>query len=245
MPNCEWVFKRVRDPNVLLLHVLGARFRIGILACEGIAAMARSKSSKKWLTEHFDDPYVKKAQKLGLRSRSAFKLMEMDEKYGLIKPGSCVVDLGCAPGGWCQVAVARVGGKGRVVGLDVLDIQTLAGVEFIQGDFTQDEPLQQLVKLLGGQQVDLVLSDMAPNMSGMAVTDQTKAMYLAEIALDFVRAHLKPGGDFLVKVFHGEGFDDYVREARRAFNKVVVRKPDASRSRSREVYLLARGHKVG
>jgi 23S rRNA (uridine2552-2'-O)-methyltransferase len=218
---------------------------MGILACEGIAAMARSKSSKKWLTEHFEDPYVKKAQKLGLRSRSAFKLMEMDEKYGLIKPGSCVVDLGCAPGGWCQVVVAGVGEKGRVVGLDVLDMQPLAGVDFIQGDFTQSIPLQQMVDLLDGQRVDLVLSDMAPNMSGMAVTDQTRAMYLAEIALDFVRSHLKPGGDFLVKIFHGEGFDDYVREARRVFTRVVVRKPDASRSRSREVYLLARGHKVG
>ncbi|MSQ99601.1 MAG: methyltransferase domain-containing protein, partial [Xanthomonadales bacterium] len=181
--------------------------------------MARSKSSKKWLMEHFDDPYVKQAQKLGLRSRSAFKLMEIDEKYGLIKPGYCVVDLGCAPGGWCQVAVTGVGPKGRVIGLDVLDIQPLKGVEFIQGDFTQDIPLEQLVKLLGGQRVDLVLSDMAPNMSGMAVTDQTKAMYLAEIALDFVRSHLKPGGDFLVKIFHGAGFDAYVREARRIFTK--------------------------
>lgn len=207
--------------------------------------MARSKSSKKWLMEHFDDPYVKQAQKLGLRSRSAFKLMEIDKKYGLIKPGSCVVDLGCAPGGWCQVAVAGVGAKGRVIGLDVLDIQPLNGVEFIQGDFTQDIPLEQLVKLLGGQRVDLVLSDMAPNMSGMAVTDQTRAMYLAEIALDFVRSYLKPGGDFLVKIFHGEGFDAYVREARRIFAKVTVRKPDASRSRSREVYLLAQGLKVG
>jgi 23S rRNA (uridine2552-2'-O)-methyltransferase len=218
---------------------------MGILACEGFVAMARSKSSKKWLTEHFDDPYVKKAQKQGLRSRSAFKLVEMNEKYGLIRPGSSVVDLGCAPGGWCQVAAAGVGEKGRVVGLDILDMQPLAGVDFIQGDFTQDIPLQQVVDLLGGQRVDLVLSDMAPNMSGMAVTDQTRAMYLAEIALDFVRSHLKPGGDFLVKIFHGEGFDDYVREARGVFTRVVVRKPDASRSRSREVYLLARGHKVG
>jgi 23S rRNA (uridine2552-2'-O)-methyltransferase len=207
--------------------------------------MARSKSSKKWLTEHFDDPYVKQAQKLGLRSRSAFKLMEMDEKYGLIKPGSCVVDLGCAPGGWCQVAARCVGARGRVIGLDLLDQQPLNGVEFIQGDFTRDESVLQLEKLLGGQRVDLVLSDMAPNMSGMTVTDQTRAMYLAELALDFVRSHLQPGGDFLVKVFHGEGFDAYVREARTLFSKVTVRKPDASRSRSREVYLLARGHQVG
>jgi len=207
--------------------------------------MARSKSSKKWLTEHFDDPYVKQAQKQGLRSRSAFKLMEINEKYGLIKPGLSIVDLGCAPGGWCQVAAAGVGEKGRVVGLDVLDMPAVAGVDFIQGDFTQDESLQRVVDLLAGQRVDLVLSDMAPNMSGMAVTDQARAMHLAEIALDFVRSHLKPGGDFLVKIFHGEGFDDYVREARGIFTKVVVRKPDASRSRSREVYLLARGHKVG
>jgi 23S rRNA (uridine2552-2'-O)-methyltransferase len=229
----------------MVLHVFAARFRMGILAREGTSAMARSKSSKKWLMEHFDDSYVKQAQKLGFRSRSAFKLMEIDEKYGLMKPGFCVVDLGCAPGGWCQVATTGVGAKGRVIGLDVLDIQPLKGVEFIQGDFTELIPLEQLVKLLGGQRVDLVLSDMAPNMSGMAVTDQTRAMYLAEIALDFVRAHLKPGGDFLVKLFHGEGFDAYVREARRVFTKVTVRKPDASRARSREVYLLAQGHKAG
>lgn len=207
--------------------------------------MARSKSSKKWLTEHFDDPYVKQAQKLGLRSRSAFKLMEINEKHGLIRPGSCIVDLGCAPGGWCQVAAGMVGARGRVIGLDVLDMEPLNGVEFIQGDFTQDVAMEQLLQLLGGQRLDLVLSDMAPNMSGMAVTDQTKAMYLAELALDFVQSYLKPGGDFLVKVFHGEGFDAYVREARRVFTKVTVRKPDASRSRSREVYLLARGHKGG
>jgi len=206
--------------------------------------MARSKSSKRWLAEHFDDPYVKQAQKSGLRSRSAFKLIEQQEKYAFIKPGSCIVDLGCAPGGWSQVAKNKAGRSGRVIGLDILPMESIDGVDFIKGDFTGDETLARLEEAVKGRPVDLVLSDMAPNMSGMAVTDQARAMYLAELAFSFVEAHLQPGGDFLVKLFHGEGFDAFVRQVRTWFDKVIVRKPDASRARSREVYLLARGNKV-
>ena len=205
--------------------------------------MAKSKSSKRWLSEHFDDPYVKMAQQQGLRSRSAFKLIELQEKYNLIRPGMTVVDLGAAPGGWCQVARPLVGDAGRVIGLDILGMEPVAGVEFIKGDFTEDEPLRELESLLGGQKVDLVLSDMAPNMSGMAAMDQAKAMYLAELALEFVRDHLKQGGDYVVKLFQGTDFDGYVREVRSMFEKVQVRKPKASRPRSREVYLLARGRR--
>ena len=207
--------------------------------------MHRSKSSKRWLTEHFDDPYVKQAQKLGLRSRSAFKLLELDDKYGLIRPGYCIVDLGCAPGGWSQVAGKRTGKAGRVIGLDILAMDPIEGVDFILGDFTENEPLSKLEAALAGQPVDLVLSDMAPNMSGMAVTDQAKVIYLAELALEFAQGHLKPGGDFLVKIFHGQGFDTFVGTVRSLFDKVSIRKPDASRPRSREVYLLARNRRVG
>jgi len=206
--------------------------------------MARSKSSKRWLTEHFDDPYVKQAQKQGWRSRSAFKLLELQHKYQLIRPGMLIVDLGCAPGGWCQVARSLTGDKGRVVGLDILPMEPIDGVALIEGDFTDPGPLQELERILAGQAADLVLSDMAPNMSGMAVTDQARAMYLAELAMDFCRLHLKTGGDFVVKLFQGEGFDDYVRAARALFGSVMVRKPQASRPRSREVYLLARGRRV-
>lgn len=206
--------------------------------------MARSKSSKRWLQEHFDDPYVKQAQDQGLRSRAVFKLLELDEKYGLLKPGMVVVDLGAAPGGWSEAAVPRVGNNGRVIALDVLPMNSIPGVEFIQGDFTEDEPLAALERALGGQAVDLVMSDMAPNMSGVIVTDQARAMYLAELALAFAAEHLKPGGQFLVKMFQGEGFDAFVQRCRAQFEKVLVRKPGASRPRSREVYLLARGRLV-
>ena len=206
--------------------------------------MARSKSSKRWLSEHFDDPYVKLAQQKGLRSRSAFKLQELQDKYQLIRPGMIVVDLGAAPGGWCQVARPLLGDNGRVIALDILMMEPLNGVEIIQGDFTEDESLHALEEALQGSPVDLVLSDMAPNMSGMAAIDQAKAMYLAELALEFVKAQLKPGGDFLVKLFQGEGFDGFVRDTRPLFGKVQVRKPKASRPRSREVYLLARDRKV-
>jgi len=206
--------------------------------------MAKSKSSKRWLAEHFDDPYVKMAQQQGLRSRSAFKLVELQEKYQLVRPGMTVVDLGAAPGGWCQVVRPLVGESGRILGLDILEMESITGVDFIQGDFTEDEPLQELEAALDGRKVDLVLSDMAPNMSGMAAIDQAKAMYLAELALEFVREHLKHGGDYVVKLFQGADFDGYVREVRSLFEKVQVRKPKASRPRSREVYLLARGRKV-
>ena len=206
--------------------------------------MARSKSSKRWLSEHFGDPYVKQAQKEGWRSRSAFKLQELQDKYKLIKPGMSVVDLGCAPGGWSQLTVSLANPGGMVIGLDILPMDPLAGVTFLQGDFTEDEPLQQLEHELAGRSVDLVLSDMAPNMSGMAATDQAKSMYLVELALEFAKQHLKPNGNFVVKIFQGEGFDDFVREVRQHFAKVMVRKPGASRPRSREVYLLAIGKQV-
>jgi len=206
--------------------------------------MARSKSSRRWLAEHFDDHYVKLAQKQGLRSRSAFKLLELQDKYQLVRPGMIVVDLGSAPGGWCQVVQSVLGANGRLIAMDILPMEPLHGVQFIQGDFTEDEPLQLLEEALQGARIDLVLSDMAPNMSGMAATDQAKAMYLAELALEFVRAQLKPGGVFLVKLFQGEGIDGFVREVRPLFAKVQARKPKASRPRSREVYLLARDRNV-
>lgn len=206
--------------------------------------MARSKSSGRWLAEHFDDPYVKQAQQQGLRSRAAFKLLELQEKYTLIRPGMTVIDLGAAPGGWCQVVRPLVGSRGRVVALDILPMTPVPGVEFIHGDFTEDEPLQALERALGGAEVDLVLSDMAPNISGMAPVDQAKSMYLAELALEFARAHLKPGGNFVVKLFQGADFDGFVREVRSLFGKVQVIKPKASRSRSNEVYLLARDRQV-
>ena len=206
--------------------------------------MARRKSSKRWLAEHFDDPYVKLAQKQGLRSRSAFKLLELQDKYRFIRPGMIVVDLGSAPGGWCQVTQSLLGDNGRLIAVDILPMEPLCGVQFIQGDFTQDESLHALEEALQGKRVDLVLSDLAPNMSGMAATDQAKAMYLAEVALEFMRVQLKHGGDFLVKLFQGEGFDSFVREVRPLFGQVRVRKPKASRPRSREVYLLARDRHV-
>jgi 23S rRNA (uridine2552-2'-O)-methyltransferase len=197
------------------------------------------------MSEHFDDHYVKMAQQKGLRSRSAFKLLELQEKYDLIKPGMLVVDLGAAPGGWCQVVRPLLGKSGQLVALDILEMEPIEGVDFILGDFTENESLQALEGELGSRRVDLVLSDMAPNMSGMSTIDQAKAMYLAELALEFVRSHLKPGGDFVVKLFQGTDFDGYVREVRSLFNKVQVRKPKASRPRSREVYLLARDRQVG
>jgi 23S rRNA (uridine2552-2'-O)-methyltransferase len=206
--------------------------------------MARSKSSGRWLAEHFDDPYVKQAQQQGLRSRAAFKLLELQEKYTLIRSGMTVIDLGAAPGGWCQVVRPLVGAAGRVVALDILPMAPVPGVEFIHGDFTEDEPLQALELALGGAEADLVLSDMAPNMSGMATVDQARSMYLAELALEFARAHLKPGGDLVVKLFQGADFDGFLRQARSLFDKVQVIKPKASRPRSNEVYLLARGRQV-
>ncbi len=205
--------------------------------------MARSKSSNRWLDEHFKDPYVKQSQKDGYRSRASYKLIELDKKDKLLKPGMSVVDLGSAPGGWSQVAAERVGDKGMVLASDILPMDSIAGVEFIQGDFTEESVLEQLLAALGAHKADLVISDMAPNMSGMNAVDQPAAIYLVELALDMARQVLKPGGHFVAKVFHGEGFDPLLQEARDAFTKVAVRKPDASRARSREVYLVARGFK--
>lgn len=205
--------------------------------------MARSKSSRRWLNEHFDDPYVKQAQKEGLRGRAAYKLVELQDKHQLIKPGQRVVDLGAAPGAWCQVAMREMKGKGKLFALDILPMEPLDGVNVIEGDFTEHDALRALEAGLAGQRVDLVLSDMAPNISGMNAVDQPRAMYLAELALAFAREWLKPGGDFLVKVFQGEGFDPFLAECRQAFDKVTIRKPSASRPRSREVYILGRGRK--
>lgn len=206
--------------------------------------MARSKSSGRWLREHFDDPYVRQAQALGLRSRAAFKLLEIDDRDHLLRPGLTVVDLGAAPGGWSQVAADRVGPKGRVFALDLLAIEPLPGVTLLQGDFTDQALLDQLLERLAGRPVDLVLSDMAPNMSGMKAVDQPRAALLAELALDCARQVLRPGGDLLLKMFQGAGFDPLLAELRAAFAKVVVRKPQASRPRSREVYLLARNYRL-
>ena len=206
--------------------------------------MAKSKSSRRWLAEHFEDHHVKMAQQQGFRSRAAFKLMELDEKYHLIRKGMRVVDLGSAPGSWTQVVQRKLGENGQVIALDILPMDPLPGVSFIQGDFTEDEPLALLEELLAGQNVDLVLSDMAPNMSGMGAVDQPRAMYLAELALDFATKWLEPGGSFVVKVFHGEGFDDFVRQSRIFFEKVQIRKPKASRPRSREVYVLGHRRKL-
>ena len=207
-----------------------------------LAAMAtRSKSSQRWLKEHFSDPYVKKAQAEGLRSRAAYKLEELLERDRLLKPGMVVVDLGAAPGGWSQFVRQAMGDHGRVVAMDILDMPPLAGVEFLHGDFRDDSVLSQLEALLDGAPVDLVLSDMAPYKSGVDAVDQPRAMHLAELAMDFADHHLKPGGAFLIKLFQGVGFDEYVRELRRRYAKVVIRKPAASRKRSPEVYALATG----
>lgn len=201
--------------------------------------MARSKSSQRWLCEHFSDPFVKKARAEGLRSRAAYKLEELLERDRVLKPGMVVVDLGAAPGGWSQLVRRELGDSGRVIALDILDMPPLAGVEFILGDFREPEPLARLEALLDGQPVDLVLSDMAPNMSGMDAVDQPRSMYLAELARDFSDQHLRAGGTFLIKLFQGTGFDDYIRDLRRRYRQVKVRKPEASRSRSSEVYALA------
>lgn len=201
--------------------------------------MARSKSSQNWLREHFSDRFVQKAQTEGLRSRAAYKLKEILKRDRLLKPGMVVVDLGAAPGGWSQLVRRELGEGGRVIALDILDMPPLAGVEFIQGDFREPEPLAQLQDLLAGQPVDLVLSDMAPNMSGMDAVDQPRSMHLAELARDFAHEHLRPGGSLLIKLFQGTGFDQYIRDLRTHYGQLRVRKPEASRSRSSEVYALA------
>src|SRR6478609_6397759 len=201
----------------------------------------RSKSSQRWLKEHFSDPYVKKAQAEGLRSRAAYKLEELVERDRLLKPGMVVVDLGAAPGGWSQWVRQALGDSGRVVALDILEMPGLAGVDFLHGDFRDDDVLSRLEAALGGKPVDLVLSDMAPNKSGVDAVDQPRAMHLAELAMEFADRHLKPGGAFLIKLFQGVGFDDYVRSLRQRYARVAIRKPAASRKRSPEVYALAQG----
>jgi 23S rRNA (uridine2552-2'-O)-methyltransferase len=205
--------------------------------------MARSKSSHQWLKKHFDDEFVKRAQREGWRSRAVYKLEEIDQKYRLIRPGMTVVDLGAAPGGWSQYAEKALAGKGRIVALDILEMDPLPGVEFIQGDFTEDEPLDLLMKNLDGSKVDLVLSDMAPNISGMQAVDQPRSIYLGELAIDFAAKVLGNNGNMLFKAFQGEGFEDVVSTLRGQYRKVLTRKPRASRPRSREVYVLAQGRK--
>lgn len=205
--------------------------------------MARSKSSGRWLQEHFDDQYVQKAKDEGYRSRASFKLLELNAKDQLIKPGMTVVDLGSAPGGWSQVAAELVGDQGLVISSDILPMDSMAGVTFIQGDFTEESVYEKILEAIAGRPVDLVISDMAPNMSGMSSIDQPKAMYLVELALDLARQVLKPEGAFLAKVFQGEGFDALLAEMKQSFNKVQSRKPDSSRARSREIYQLCRGFK--
>ncbi len=201
----------------------------------------KKSSSRSWLKEHFDDQYVQRAQRDGYRSRACYKLLEIQEKDRIIRPGFTVVDLGAAPGGWSQVASQLVGDRGRVIASDILPMDSLEGVEIIQGDFTEDAVLQAILDALGPNGADLVISDMAPNMSGMNAVDQPRSMYLVELALDLARQVLRPGGGFLTKIFHGEGFDDFMRDARTSFDKVITRKPAASRPRSREVYLLGTG----
>ncbi len=205
--------------------------------------MARSKSSNDWMDEHFNDHYVMKAKEEGYRSRACYKLMEIDDKDKLMKPGMTVVDLGSAPGGWSQVAAKRVGDHGLVVASDILPMDGIAGVTFLQGDFTEEVVFDELMRVIGNRPVDLVISDMAPNMSGMSAVDQPSAMYLVELALDMARQVLKPGGNYAAKVFQGEGFDEYLKDMRSSFQKVVTRKPESSRARSREVYLVAKGFK--
>ncbi|MEO5811416.1 MAG: 23S rRNA (uridine(2552)-2'-O)-methyltransferase RlmE [Rhodanobacter sp.] len=205
--------------------------------------MTRSKSSAGWLREHFNDEFVKKAQSEGLRSRAVYKLEELIERDRLLKPGITVVDLGAAPGSWSQLVRERLGDTGRIIALDILPMQGIAGVDFLQGDFREEAVLLALEARLQGQKVDLVLSDLAPNMSGVGLADQIRAMALADLALDFSRQWLRPGGSFLIKLFQGVGFDDYLRGLRMEFTRVTMRKPKASRARSREVYALAVGRK--
>ena len=208
--------------------------------------MPRSKTSRQWLHRHVTDPYVQRSKREGYRSRSAYKLTEIDDRDKLLAPGKVVVDLGSAPGGWSQVAAKRVGAKGRVLAIDLLPMEQVAGVEFVQGDFTKKSGLDAVRRIVGDRAVDVVLSDMAPNMSGIPVSDQARSMELAELARDFALLHLQAAeGVFLVKVFQGAGYDEYLRSLRAAFRKVLVRKPEASRDESAEQYLLARGLKSG
>ena len=205
--------------------------------------MARSKSSNNWLREHFDDHWVKLSQEKGYRARSAFKLEELHDKDGLLNNVKNIVDLGCAPGGWCQVARKLTAKDVRIIGMDILEMEPIEGVEFIQGDFREESVLAELLELVGDDKIDLVLSDIAPNLSGTFAVDQPRIMYLAELALDFCHQCLKQNGNYAVKVFQGEGFDAYLAELRKSFKKVVMRKPKSSRQRSREVYAVGIGFK--
>jgi len=200
----------------------------------------KSKSSNRWLKEHFSDIYVKKAKQEGFRARSVYKLSEIQERYKIIKPNMFVVDLGAAPGGWSEYAVQLVAPKGKIFALDILPMQPIKGVDFIQGDFTQDDVVKDLHARLNGEKIDVVLSDMAPNLSGLSVVDQSRSINLVEIALAFAQKGLKPGGVFLTKIFQGAGFENFVKNLRHSFGEVKVIKPDASRARSKEIFLLAR-----
>lgn len=202
--------------------------------------MVRSKSSQRWLKEHFNDPYVKLAQQRGYRSRAAFKLLEIQEKDYIIEPGMTIVDLGSAPGSWSEIASELIGDKGHIFALDILPMEPVPRVTFIQGDFTESETFEKLIQLIDNRKVDLVISDIAPNISGMNEVDQPRAMYVAELAADFATNTLKQGGVFLVKVFQGEGFDNFLKAVRQNYSKVQIRKPKSSRARSKEVYILAK-----
>jgi len=204
----------------------------------------KSHSSKQWLRRHVNDPYVQRSKKEGYRSRSAYKLTEIDDRDKLLRPGMLVVDLGAAPGGWSQVAAKRVGAKGTVVAIDLLPMEPIAGVTLLQADFANQQGLEAVEKSIQGRKVDVVLSDMAPNMSGISVSDQARSMDLAEIARDFAQLHLQAEGVFMVKVFQGAGYDEYLRSIRKAVGKVVVRKPASSRGESAEQYIVARGLKA-
>ena len=203
----------------------------------------KNSSSKAWLKEHRDDIYVQQAQRDGYRSRACYKLLELQEKDALFAPGMLVLDLGSAPGGWSQVAVEQVGHDGWVIASDILAMDGLAGVDFIRGDFTEDEVFEHILTAIDGRPVDVVISDMAPNMSGMNAVDQPRSMYLVELALDMARRVLAPQGAFVAKVFQGDGFDALLSDTRVSFSKVVTRKPNSSRARSREVYIVAKGFK--
>ncbi len=203
--------------------------------------MAKSGSSGRWLQEHERDPYVQRARRDGYRSRASYKLLELDAKDKVLRPGAVVLDLGAAPGGWSQVAAARVGRAGRVIATDILPMDSLPGVDFVQGDFTEQETLDRLLEMLGDAGVDLVMSDMAPNMSGVRAVDQPRAMHLVELAVDVATRVLKPGGVLLTKVFQGENFQDMLVQLRQSYRTVASRKPEASRARSRELYWVAKG----
>ncbi|KEA62926.1 Heat shock protein [Marinobacterium lacunae] len=210
-----------------------------------MARPTRSKSSARWLDEHVNDPFVKQAQVDGYRSRASYKLLAINDKDKLIKPGMLVMDLGSAPGGWSQVASKLVAPKGRVIASDILPMDAMADVEFIQGDFTEQEVFDRIMSAVGGAPVDVVISDMAPNISGVASADQASSIYLVELALDMACQVLKPKGSFIAKVFHGEGYEEFVKAVKEHFDTVVVRKPEASRARSREVYLVGKGFRGG